>query len=168
MNPQQPQAEAEPSILATLACNLDVDILSAALPLLEAGRVEALEWSFDTLFWAEQVPDWFSELLRTYSSENRLLGHGVYFSLLSGKWTPEQQQWLEQLRELSGQLQFAHITEHFGFFTGQNFHAGAPLPVPYTATTLRLGQDRLCRIYDACRCPVGLENLAFAYSVDEV
>lgn len=160
--------QPEPAILATLACNLDADILSAALPLLAEGRVEALEWSFDALFWAEQVPDWFSELLTTYSAENRLLGHGVYFSLLSGRWTPEQQQWLEQVRQVVARYPLAHLTEHFGFFTGQNFHSGAPLPVPYTPATLRLGQDRLSRIFEACRCPVGLENLAFAYSLEEV
>ncbi|MBX0291654.1 DUF692 domain-containing protein [Hymenobacter sp. HSC-4F20] len=163
-----PTTPAEPAILATLACNLDVDILSAALPLLAEGRVEALEWSFDTLFWAEQLPDWFSELLGTYSAENRLLGHGVYFSLLSGRWTPEQQQWLEQVRQVVARYPLVHLTEHFGFFTGQNFHAGAPLPVPYTPATLRLGRDRLSRLYEACRCPVGLENLAFAYSLEEV
>ncbi|WP_310392843.1 DUF692 family multinuclear iron-containing protein [Hymenobacter sp.] len=147
---------------------MDADILAAAFPLLEAGRVEAIEWSFDTLFWAEQVPDWFTDLLSTYGRQHRLVGHGVYFSLLSGKWTAAQQQWLEHLKQLSAQHCFDHITEHFGFFTGQNFHSGAPLHVPYSPTTLRIGQDRLGRIYEACRCPVGLENLAFAYSLDEV
>lgn len=160
--------EKQPAILSSLACNLDVDILSAAFPLLEEGRVEAVEWSFDTLFWTERLPDWFSELLNTYSTQQRLIGHGVYFSLLSGKWTPEQQRWLSQLKQLSAQFHFDHITEHFGFFTGQNFHYGAPLHVPYTATTLRIGQDRLSRIHEACQRPVGLENLAFAYSLNEV
>ncbi|GAB2773782.1 uncharacterized protein (UPF0276 family) [Hymenobacter luteus] len=160
--------QATPTLCSALACNLDVDILSAALPLLAEGRVEALEWSFDALFWAGQIPDWFSELLRTYSASGRLLGHGVFFSLLSGRWSREQQQWLTQLRQLANQLPFAHITEHFGFFTGQNFHSGAPLPVPYTPVTLRLGQDRLSRLYEACQCPVGLENLAFAYALEEV
>jgi len=153
---------------AAIACNLDIDILSAAFPLLEAGQVEALEWSFDTLFWAGQVPDWFSELLSAYSHQGRLIGHGVFFSLLSGKWTREQQQWLQHLKQLSSQFSFDHITEHFGFFTGENFHYGAPLPIPYTQASLRIGQDRLSRIYEACQCPVGLENLAFAYSLDEV
>ena len=78
---------SKPEVLATLACNLDADILAAALPLLEAGRVEAIEWSFDTLYWAEQVPEWFLALLNAYGSQQRLLGHGVYFSLLSGQWT---------------------------------------------------------------------------------
>ena len=160
--------EKEPAVLASIACNLDQDILAAAFPLLEEGRVEAIEWSFDTLYWAEQVPDWFSALLSAYSRQQRLIGHGVFFSLLSGQWTPEQAQWLRHLKQVATQFSFDHITEHFGFFTGQNFHHGAPLPIPYTAATLRIGQDRLNRIYEACRCPVGIENLAFAYSLDEV
>ncbi len=157
-----------PGPWAAIAGNLDADILTAAYPLLEAGRVEALEWSFDALFRAGPVPDWFAELLGTYAAQDRLLGHGVFFSLLSARWSPAQQQWLEHLRALARQFRFAHITEHFGFFTGENFHYGAPLPIPYSAATLRIGQDRLARIADACQCPVGLENLAFSYSLDEV
>lgn len=158
----------KPTILSALACNLDADILAAAFPLLAAGQVDAIEWSFDTLHRVEQVPDWFTDLLHTYGQQQRLIGHGVYFSLLSGRWTAEQQQWLGQLKQLAAEFRFDHISEHFGFFTGQNFHYGAPLPVPYSATSLRIGQDRLNRIYDACQCPVGLENLAFAYSLAEV
>ncbi|UYZ57967.1 DUF692 domain-containing protein [Hymenobacter latericus] len=153
---------------ATIACNLDADLLATAFPLLQQGRVEALEWSFDTLYGAGQMPEWFTALLRTYAEAGRLVGHGVFFSLLAGKWSPEQQQWLAHLGQLAGQFRFDHITEHFGFFTGQNFHHGAPLPIPYTAAALRIGQDRLRRIHDACRCPVGLENLAFAYTLEEV
>jgi uncharacterized protein (UPF0276 family) len=154
--------------LVSLACNLDANILTAAFPLLEEGRVEALEWSFDALFGVETMPPWFAELLAAYSQQHRLIGHGVYFSLLSGRWTPEQQRWLQELSELSTRFRFDHVTEHFGFFTGQNFHSGAPLPVPYSPTTLRLGQDRMSRLAQACGCPVGLENLAFAYGLDEV
>ncbi|WP_426489628.1 DUF692 family multinuclear iron-containing protein [Hymenobacter sp. 102] len=157
-----------PPVLAALACNLDTDILTAALPLLAEGRVEALEWSFDVLSQTEQLPAWFAQLLDTYSTGGRLLGHGVFYSLLSGRWQPAQQQWLQQLRTVTQQLPFAHVSEHFGFFTGQHFHAGAPLPVPYTTATLRLGQDRMQRLAQAGQCPVGLENLAFAYSVAEV
>ncbi|TGE06307.1 multinuclear nonheme iron-dependent oxidase [Hymenobacter fodinae] len=166
--PAQSAPAPEPGIFSALACNLDANILTAAFPLLEEGRVEALEWSFDTLFWTKQVPAWFSDLLQAYAAQHRLVGHGVYFSLLSGRWTAEQQQWLRHLRELTKQFAFDHITEHFGFFTGQNFHSGAPLPIPYGANTLRLGQDRLRRMQEACACPVGLENLAFAYSLEEV
>ncbi|HMQ50037.1 MAG TPA: DUF692 family protein [Saprospiraceae bacterium] len=153
---------------SALACNLDADLLSAALPLFEAGQVEALEWSFDALFQIQTMPSWFTDLLEAYASEKRLVGHGIFFSLFSGKWLKEQQDWLFQLHKLSRQFHFDHITEHFGFMTGENFHQGAPLSVPFNATTLAIGQDRLKRIQQACECPVGLENLAFAYTLDEV
>lgn len=155
-------------IRSAIACNLDADILSASLPLLQEGRVEAMEWSFDTLFKVKEVPVWFDELLTAFSREGRLIGHGVFFSLFSGKWLPEQESWLQQLRQLRDRFTFDHITEHFGFMTGADFHQGAPLSIPYTTSTLAIGRDRLARIYDACGCPVGLENLAFSYSLDEV
>lgn len=155
-------------ILATVACNLDNDILGACFPLLEAAKVEAIEWSFDALFRVAQVPGWFLDLLAAYSAENRLIGHGVFFSLFSGRWLPEQASWLQHLRATSQAFRFDHVTEHFGFMTGKDFHHGAPLNIPYTASTLRIGQDRLKRIQEACNCPVGLENLAFSYSPEEV
>ncbi|GJM31625.1 MAG: hypothetical protein DHS20C18_06260 [Saprospiraceae bacterium] len=153
---------------ASIACNLDANILLAALPLFEAEKVQAIEWSFDALFKTREVPPWFTALLSTYSKNNRLVGHGVFFSLFSGKWSPAQQNWLDQLKRLSAVYQFDHITEHFGFMTGANFHQGAPISVPFNPVLLAIGQDRLKRIQEACQAPVGLENLAFAYSIDEV
>lgn len=157
-----------PKILPAVACNLDPHILGACVPLLEESRIAALEWSFDALFTVQETPGWFEELLTAFSNEKRLIGHGVFFSLFSGKWLPEQAAWLKQLEHICSTYQFDHITEHFGFMTGTNFHQGAPLNIPFTSSTLAIGQDRLKRIYDACRCPVGLENLAFSYSLDEV
>lgn len=155
-------------LFSTVACNLDADILSACLPLMEASKIEAIEWSFDALFRVKEVPSWFLELLTVYSNEKRLIGHGVFFSLFSAKWRQDQDEWLKQLKQTCSAFQFDHITEHFGFMTGRDFHHGAPLNIPYTPSTLNIGRDRLKRIQDACRCPVGLENLAFAYSPDEV
>jgi uncharacterized protein (UPF0276 family) len=149
-------------IHASLSFNLDASLIQAALPLFAAEEVDGLEWSFDTLYKQPEVPDWLEELFRMYGSAGRLVGHGVYFSLFSGKWLPEQAQWLAALQGLSKKYRFDHITEHFGFLTGEDFHKGAPLSVPYSAQTLAIGQDRLLRIADACGCPVGLENLAFA------
>jgi uncharacterized protein (UPF0276 family) len=156
------------TILPAIACNLDVDILSAAMPLLEAEKIGAIEWSFDALFKVKEVPGWFDELLLAFSKEGRLIGHGVFFSLFSGKWLPEQSAWLKHLEQLCQRFQFDHITEHFGFMTGADFHNGAPLSIPYNASTIAIGKDRLKRIYEACKCPVGLENLAFSYSLEEV
>ncbi|MBX2922030.1 MAG: DUF692 family protein [Chitinophagaceae bacterium] len=136
--------------------------------MLQESRVEAIEWSFDALYQVQEIPGWFEELLHAYSNENRLLGHGVFFSLFSGRWSDHQAEWLNHLKQTCTKFHFDHITEHFGFMTGADFHHGAPLNIPYTPVTLSIGKDRLSRIYDACRCPVGLENLAFSYSLEEV
>jgi uncharacterized protein (UPF0276 family) len=134
---------------------------------MEESRIEAIEWSFDALFNVKQIPPWFLELLTAFSNEKRLIGHGVFFSLFSGKFLQGQKDWLKKLNQTCEDFLFDHITEHFGFMTGKDFHHGAPLNIPYTQTTLAIGRDRLKRIYDSCRCPVGLENLAFSYSLDE-
>ena len=155
-------------ILAALACNLDKDILQATLPLLIAEEVEAMEWSFDALFKTRNIPSWFVELLKEVSQAGRLIGHGVFFSMFTGKWSEEQSRWLKHLEKVSNAFQFEHISEHFGFMTGENFHQGAPISLPFTTSTLAIGQDRLKRIQQACNCPVGLENLAIAYSLEEV
>ena len=155
-------------VLSSIAGNLDSNLLLAVFPLLEEERVEAIEWSFDALFQVEEIPPWFLELLSAYSREGRLIGHGIFFSLFSGRWLPAQEDWLRKLRQTSADLPFDHVTEHFGFMTGKDFHQGAPLNIPYSQGTLEIGRDRLKRIYDACRCPVGLENLAFSYSPVEV
>jgi len=155
-------------IYSSIACNLDTHILQAALPLFEQEKVEAIEWSFDTLYKFGEIPTWFTDLVSEFSSHHRLIGHGVYFSLFSGKWSPGQEEWLARLKKLSAEFNFEHITEHFGFMTGEDFHKGAPISIPLTPATLALGKDRLQRIQDACQCPVGLENLAFSYSIEEV
>lgn len=155
------------SILSSVSCNLDPHLLQASLPLFEAGEVQAVEWSFDALHGVAEVPGWFTGLLQEFAGAGRLIGHGVYYSLFSGRWLPEQEKWLRELETLRGEYRFDHVTEHFGFMSGPDFHKGAPLAVPLTEETLAVGQDRLMRLAQACRCPVGLENLAFAWSCAE-
>ncbi len=155
-------------IFSAISCNLDENILSAALPLFEEEKIEAIEWSFDTLYNKQNIPIWFLELLQAFGNANKLIGHGVYFSLFSGSWSLDQDHWLRHLEKISASFQFDHVSEHFGFMTGKNFHQGAPLSIPFTRATLAIGQDRLKRIYNSCKCPVGIENLAFSYSLDEV
>src|SRR5437868_6215869 len=157
-----------PEVFSSISCNLDENILSAALPLFEAEKIEAIEWSFDALYKFKNIPEWFVELLQTFGNKKRLTGHGVYFSLFSGSWSKEQQDWLTHLEKVTTAFQFDHISEHFGFMTGKDFHSGAPISIPFTPVTLAIGRDRLKRIYQSCKCPVGLENLAFSYSLEEV
>lgn len=151
-----------------LSCNLDTNLITAALPLFQNDKIEAIEWSFDTLYNYEITPDWFTNLLLEYSQQKSLIGHGVYFSMLSGKWSVDQEKWLTNLKHLCKTFHFDHISEHFGFLTGQHFHTGAPLPVPLTKRELLIGQDRLARLYNTCQCPVGVENLAFSFTIDDV
>lgn len=151
-----------------LSSNLDQDLLQAALPLMEEEKVAAIEWSFDTLYNRANIPNWFVELLQTFGNEGRLTGHGVYYSLFSARFSEDQKEWLRHLGKMCRNFHFDHITEHFGFMTGSNFHEGAPLSVPFTSTTLAIGQDRLKRMSEACECPVGIENLAYAYSFEDV
>jgi len=113
-------------LIPSIACNLDSYILSASLKLFEEEKIGAIEWSFDTLNKINEVTDWFTELINKYSLENRLIGHGVFFSLFSGKWSIEQQGWLNELKPLTTKFRFDHITEHFGFTTGTNFHHAPP------------------------------------------
>lgn len=155
-------------IKSGLAINLDQNILGAALQLLQDSKVETIEWSFDTLYQRRNIPQWFVELLETYSKANSLIGHGVFFSLFNANWTEKQSQWLEHLNKVNRHFKFDHITEHFGYMTGQDFHRGAPMPVPLNETTLSLGQQRLQMIGDIVQCPIGLENLAFSFCIDDV
>lgn len=149
-----------------VSCNLDKDILQTCLPLWQADKIDAMEWSFDAIGEEEHLPHWFEELITAYANEGRLLGHGIFYSLFSGRFTEEHKSWLNHLKKVSGRFQFDHFTEHFGFMTGTDFHHGAPMSVPMTPATLSIGRDRLRRLQDACQCPVGLENLAFAFSLE--
>jgi len=156
------------TIHSGVSFNLDSRIIESCLPLFESGKIGCLEWSFDARDFQVESQNWFDELLSLYGKENRLLGHGIFFSIFSGKWLKEQEAWLSSLRNLSKNIQFSHISEHFGFMTGRDFHAGAPLGFPMNSSTLAIGYDRLMRIQEAANCPVGLENLAFSFSKEEV
>jgi hypothetical protein len=76
----------------------EAEFLSAVLPLLQGNSVEVLEWSFDT-FYNSQEPDWLSDLLNFYAENDRLVGHGVYYSLFDARWTERQEIWLKKLKE---------------------------------------------------------------------
>ena len=144
------------------------DFAVATRPLLEAGQVDALEWSFDIGWGVAPPPSWLTGLLDFFSENDRLYGHGVTFSPLSGAWHQRQEAWLSRLAEECEARRYLHITEHFGFMTAGDFHRSAPLPVPMTEEALRLGRERLRRLAATVECPVGLENLAFAFGMQDV
>ncbi len=141
--------------------------LKAIYPLMEDGLIDTIEWSFDTLSNNNQ-PDFLTLLLDAYSSEERLIGHGVYYSLFDAQWSKRQEEWLIQLKKELINRKYNHITEHFGYMSSPNFHKGFPLPVSLNNTTLHLGIDRIKRLQDASQLPIGIENLAFSFSKNDV
>lgn len=145
----------------------EAEFVPAILPLLQSNSIEVLEWSFDTFYNAEE-PDWLHDLLNYYSENNRLIGHGVYYSLFDARWTERQGIWLGKLKKELQKRKYNHITEHFGFMNTENFHQGVPLPVSLHPKTLAIGKDRLHRLQDAAQVPVGIENLAFSFSLNDV
>lgn len=155
-------------IRAGLSLMLEDAFLQASLPLFEDGAVDALEWSFDVGWGRDALPAWAESLLDDYSRSGNLIGHGVTFSPLSGEWTDRTQWWIEQLQAELHKRRYLHISEHFGFMAAGDFHKCAPLPVPLTESTLRLGRERLRVLADIAHCPVGLENLALALGMRDV
>lgn len=138
------------------------NFLKACLPLFQNSEIDAIEWSFDTI--QNPEPEWLSGILNAFATENKLIGHGVYYSLFDAKWTKRQEFWLEKLKIEIQKRQYTHISEHFGFMSSQDYHAGFPLPVSLNNTTLKIGIDRIKHLQDAAQLPVGIENLAFSFS----
>lgn len=144
---------------------LNKEFLNSTYSLFENGEVEILEWIFDTSWGLEELPSWATNLLNCYSAENRLLWHGVSLSLFSGNWTNHHERWLSLFEKECKNLQYRHISEHFGFITDKSF---APLPVPITDDMLSLAKERLNRIYGVTNIHIGIENLAFSFGSQEV
>ena len=154
-------------IATGLSLMLEDEYREAVQPLFDAGEVDVLEWSFD-MAWGRMIPAWSERWLVEFSAEGRLLGHGVSFSAFSGRWSERQAAWLLRLQQDLQRTPMRHLSEHFGFMEAGDFHQSAPLPVPRTKETLAVGRDRLSRLAETSQLPVGLENLAFAFSLDDV
>ncbi len=139
------------------------EFFQATRQLFEAGQVDVLEWSFD-VGWGRSLPEWLGELLSFFSDRDRLLGHGVSYSLLSAEWQVPQAKWLDNYQAELQKYHYHHISEHFGWMGAGNFYHSAPLSVPFTPQTLEMGIDRLQNLAWVSSIPIGLENLAFAWN----
>jgi uncharacterized protein len=144
----------------------ELEFFQTTRSLFEAGQVEVVEWSFD-LGWGRSVPGWLGELLSFYSDHDRLLGHGVSYSLLSAEWQVQQSHWLNRYQAELQKYRYHHISEHFGWMGAGEFYQSAPLSLPLTTETLAMGSDRLQKLAQVATIPVGLENLAFAWNAQD-
>lgn len=139
-----------------------------AQPLFANDQVDVVEWSFDIGWGMHVLPDWLYTVLQDFSDRGCLLGHGVSYSALDASDTLRQSRWLANLASEVSRFRYQHISEHFGFMGGGNFHLAAPLPVPRTPTAVAVGQERLKQLAAVAQVPVGLENLAFAFGPNDV
>lgn len=151
-----------------LSLMLEPEFLRAAYPLFQKELVEVLEWSFDIAWGAAPIPSWADILLLQYSTNNRLLGHGVSLSLLTVESNEYHEKWFERLTEECARYHYKHISEHFGFMVAGEFHRGAPLPVFRDETLLKLAQERMARLKGIAQVAIGLENLAFSFCKEDV
>lgn len=145
----------------------------AALPMFVEGEVEALEWSFDP-GWSRPEPEWVSELLDAYAEAGRLYGHGVHFSPTSVQ--AEATGWLARVREATRRRRYQEVTEHWGFSRAGGLLRSAPLPLPASEAAVRQAVGAMKQVEEAVcgeapaatPVPVGMENLALAFSDEDV
>ena len=140
------------------------DYLRAALPLLEGGEVDAVEWTLDMGWGACPLPDWLGALLDYYSAQGTLYGHGVCYAPLHARFTEAHRDWLERVRVECESRRYVNISEHFGLNPPPY---GAPMPQPALPGLIAVAQDRLMRLAAATGRPIGLENLALALSAED-
>lgn len=144
------------------------DFRQATEDLFEKDQVECIEWSFDFALNGVVPPEWCQTILDRFSDAGTLTGHGVNLSPLSAQFSQRQKKWLAYAREEFARRKYVHASEHFGFSEAGPIAHGAPLAVPMDSESLSNGKEMMKRYKDAVRCPVGLENLAFAFSMEDV
>ena len=143
------------------------DFRVAAAPLFNDGLVEVVEWSFD-MGWGQPLSPWLICILDSFSARNALLGHGVSYSVLDASQTNRPRVWLNRLQDEITRYSYRQLSVHFGFMGGGNFHFSAPLPVPRSDAAVAVGRERMGELAAVAKLPVGLENLAFAFGLNDV
>jgi uncharacterized protein (UPF0276 family) len=130
----------------------------AALPLFEAGDVDAVEHTVD-VGWQSELPEWFAALLEHYGEAGRLYGHGVSYSPTTIGANPE---WLDRLAR--DPFRYRHVTEHWGFSRAKGLVRGAPMPLVASEAVVQSTIAAMRALAGVARVPVGLEILALAMS----
>lgn len=160
-------ADLRSSVHVGLSLMPSEDARLANEELFEQGVVDAIEWSVDFGMGVE-APDWVQRHVRDYAARGRAYAHGVELSPMSAELAPEQHAWLAELSRACAATPYRHLTEHYGFITAGDFVRGTPLPLPPSRAALRIASERVQVLRETSKLPVGIENLAFAFSVRDV
>lgn len=137
------------------------DLRRATVPLFASGAVDAVEWS-----WEAGTPEWLLALAEFYAQHDALYTHLVGFPVIGEGASLDRR--LDEVTRKAKRTPFRHVTAHFGLVDARGFEDMAPLPPVPTSDLVATGRERLARLRDAAECPVGLENLALAFSADDV
>lgn len=148
-------------IRAAVSVQPEEDLRAALFPLFAAGEVDAIEWS-----WEPGVPDWVEALVAFYSSKGALYTHLVGYPLFGDGSSIARR--LGEVARRSRAHRPRHVTAHYGLVQAEGFCDIAPLPPVPCAEVVSTGRDRLVALADAAGCAVGVENLALAFSEDDV
>ncbi len=141
------------------------DVRDAVIPLVDAGGVDALEWTVDVLFgYDEPLDAWVSGLLDSFAG--RVYGHGVGLSPTSARFDDAAAAWLTELARDS--RRYRHVTDHWGFSRARGLLRGAPLPLVASEAVVAATTNALQALAAVTNTPVGLENLPLALSADEL
>ncbi len=144
------------------------DFRDASHPLFAEGIVDRIAWNLDPGWSSRGVPAWAEALLDVYGEAERLHAHGVELSLLSSPLSERQERWLARFANEMRARRYERVTEHIGFITAGPFENGTVFPHPRCHAALVVGRDRLARLSELAGMPVGLENLALAFSRRDV
>ncbi len=161
-------ARAGSPVAVGLLVSATEDFRDASLPLFEEGLVDRLAWNLDMGWSSKGVPAWAAALLDAYGAAERLHGHGVELSLLSTPLSKRQERWLASFAREMRERRYQRVTEHIGFITAGPFENGTVIPHPRCEGAVAIGRDRLARLSELAGMPVGLENLALAFSRRDV
>ena len=136
-------------------------------PLIENAQVDTVQWTVDSLDF-KTIPERDFLLMAEFAKKESLSGHGVNYGVLSAGGRDVRKKWIEKFRHDPLRKLYKQVSVHFGYSSGWKLKQNAPMPVPFTKEALEAGIKNLADLAEVTPCPIGLENLALAFSRKDV
>ncbi len=140
----------------------------SALRLAYPRRLSVVELTIDSAWNNPIEADYLADMDRLLA-KYRKVGHMVRYSLVAPhNFSKDDKSLISSACAQQRRFNFEWITLHYGCTETEEYGFMAPLPVPFTTETLRQSTERLKRFAGEVACPVGIENLAHAFSLEGV
>lgn len=140
----------------------------AIKPLISNNLIQAISLTIDLLHTNSKTPNWFLEAISVYSNCGGLFGHLVNYDGFNSEIQPHYPIIFDAIDKDSVKYNFNHPTYHYGTMGAGKIKFNALLSVPYNDLTKKLAVARMYALKNLASCPIGVENLAFAYSAQDV